>query len=589
MAFADGADGLLLDNLVTRWITRWRKLLLCLPVLFLLLGFNGKWRVGLDSSLYRGLALNFAHGKGYQFGDWASQQVYPGYPTILAGIEKVLGPSELTYDGAHKDRLVNISPATTASVILNMVCAGIVLILTYALLKRLYAPWVATTVTCGVGCNRVFLEQAHSLMTDMPFLAAIMLTLWGWEALRRTKDSRQIAKWAIITCVGMIAAALLRPMIWVFLIAWLIVCVIGLIRGPRRFYAGCLTALIIITLATMAMRPSGYEHEARDVVWPQLKAQGLAGFYSCLHDQLPYAMFGELLRPVSVIGSLLLLGSTLLLVRRHLLWTLLVFGTLAVTILLSDEPRYWMMILPILMLGWLTLTCRVAGYFKPLTAQIILLISIAIVGLNNFAACIAFMVEQHRADFIDHYKKGDYLPTLAMAQLIHDRVRPDQKVLGPSGAILSIFSGVHVYTMREVQPRGQNLHTPEAFSNVHFDYVVFPASLYRQKEPLVQRLIDRHIILMRHPIAELTVNKTRMILATARFAIPPGDWRFLPRGWRPPPPTSKPTTRRVKRPTTRRKRAVRSTTRAATTKRVTTTLTATQPTTAVGPTSRPSK
>src|SRR6185437_2264707 len=69
----------------TRWLERWRYLFFIGLVLFLVAPFNGQWRLGLDSSIYRGVAQSLANGQGYTFAGRAQHQVYPGLPVILAG------------------------------------------------------------------------------------------------------------------------------------------------------------------------------------------------------------------------------------------------------------------------------------------------------------------------------------------------------------------------------------------------------------------------------------------------------------------------------------------------------------------------
>jgi hypothetical protein len=86
-----------------------------IAVLFLIC-FNGQWKIGRDSALYRGLARNIVNGRGYTFGDFAPQAVYPGYPLLLAGIEKVFGSGAL------------------APLVVMYVLAGLVLVYTYRLI-----------------------------------------------------------------------------------------------------------------------------------------------------------------------------------------------------------------------------------------------------------------------------------------------------------------------------------------------------------------------------------------------------------------------------------------------------------------------
>src|SRR5581483_8971797 len=86
MVSPDSSDqSLLLDNRVTSAIVRYRKYLFLLVALLYVISFNGRWRLGLDTANYRGLAINLVRGKGYTFGDWAPHQIYPGLPYLLAG------------------------------------------------------------------------------------------------------------------------------------------------------------------------------------------------------------------------------------------------------------------------------------------------------------------------------------------------------------------------------------------------------------------------------------------------------------------------------------------------------------------------
>src|SRR5688572_29016089 len=82
------------DTPLTRWIVEHRVHIFVAAGLCYLLAFNGAWRVGRGSALYRGLAHSLATGKGYQFTDFSARQIYPGLPVLLAGLEKVFGPRD---------------------------------------------------------------------------------------------------------------------------------------------------------------------------------------------------------------------------------------------------------------------------------------------------------------------------------------------------------------------------------------------------------------------------------------------------------------------------------------------------------------
>src|SRR6185503_3891481 len=132
--------------------------------------------------------------------------------------------------------------------------------------------------------------------------------------------------------------------------------------------------------------------------------------------------------------------------------------------------------------GWLTATCLLARRLKPIWGEVVLVISLALVVLNNLSASVSFFIEQRRTNFIQHYRKGDYVALLQMAEVIRKNTEPDQNVLGPTGSILSVFSGRHVYTQRELFPYGAIFKAPRVLAEKKFKYVVFPAKLYVKKE-----------------------------------------------------------------------------------------------------------
>src|SRR4051812_35865801 len=81
------------DNPIAALIERFATPLFVLVALLYLISFNGRWRIGLDSANYRGLANSLATGGGYHFGDWAGRNIYPGFPLLLAGLQRAFGTS----------------------------------------------------------------------------------------------------------------------------------------------------------------------------------------------------------------------------------------------------------------------------------------------------------------------------------------------------------------------------------------------------------------------------------------------------------------------------------------------------------------
>ncbi len=525
----------LLSNRITEAIVRFRILIFSFIALLFILGFNGRWRLGLDSANYRGLALSIASGHGYVFGDWATHQAYPGLPYALGAVEYLLGPADRTPSDAEQQRLLGPSAATSASVLLVVLSGLLTLVIVYRLIRLHYAEWIAVTITCGVGTNAVFLQYSNELMTDVPFLLGVVLSLYGWDLLVRASNARQRAGATALIVPGVIIAGTMRPMFWVLLVCWAAVCAWGFIRGPRRFYGICLVLLLIGGGALLALSPRGYEREAMDWLPHAISRLGKQIHYT-LHDQLPAAVFGEQLAPASTLGSLLLLGSMLLLMRRHLLWVLIVGCTFVVTVFLSAEPRYYLMVMPTLMLGWLALFCEAARRLPRFWGEVILVIGLSLVSLNNLSRSIRFFNEQHHSYTSKTYKNGEYAGVLQMCQLIRQHVPMDQQVLGPSGSIMSVLTGRHVVTQREIAPRGATPDTPRALLGKGIRFVVGPGRIYRSKEPVIYDLFKRHFVRAAgKPIAATATMK----LARIKVVVPRAgaDWRKLKR------PPKRPTTR----------------------------------------------
>src|SRR5215218_832368 len=161
------------DKPILPWISTYRWGFFALVGLILVLSFNGQWRVGRDSAAYRGLAHRLATTGQYVFRDkpadlkMSDQQDtrYPGLPIMLAVVERASGNSD------------------RAAVLSVMVTAALTLVLTYLLMRSVLPLWVAVTVTFNLGINARFLEHANEILSDLPFLAGVMLSLLAFDRL----------------------------------------------------------------------------------------------------------------------------------------------------------------------------------------------------------------------------------------------------------------------------------------------------------------------------------------------------------------------------------------------------------------------
>src|ERR671912_412063 len=158
------------DLPLTRWIVQHRVHIFVAAAICYLLAFNGAWRVGRDSALYRGLAHSLATGKGYHFTDFSARQIYPGLPVLLAGLEKVFGQRDW--------------PPIVMMHLFSLGC----LIVTYRLVRLRFPQWGAIAVAACTAMNSWFLELTNEIRDDVPFLFGMLLALYGWEPLRVAQE-----------------------------------------------------------------------------------------------------------------------------------------------------------------------------------------------------------------------------------------------------------------------------------------------------------------------------------------------------------------------------------------------------------------
>jgi hypothetical protein len=424
--------------------------------------------------------------------------------------------------------------------------------LTYRLIRMHYPEWMAICVTFGVGINAWFLQLCNELLTDVPFLLGVVAALYGWELLKRAADRARRVRALMMLTPGLLLAGAMRPTFWVLAAAWGVVCACGVLFGPRRkFYAACLVMLVTVWTIVQLIDPrhrgfhpfsGGYEREAIELL-PDVQLTFWQRTYSALRDQLPASFFGEQMAPVSAAASVVLLGSCLLLFRRHALWALMVFITFGITLALSTQPRYYTMVLPMLLLGWLLMLVELVKRLPAFWGTVALAVGLGLVTCNNISAMVSFVKEQRSPHFLRAYKDGKYIPVLGMCDVMIANLPRDARVLGPSASIMSYVTGIHVFSQREILGRANAIRYPKAIRDAHINYAVLPAKVYHAKERMTERLMERGLPV---PVSRVG-GGGGMHLWRVRPYVPPGDWRTLPKGWRAPPATTtQPTTRAVR-------------------------------------------
>jgi hypothetical protein len=511
---------------LTAGILQHRRILYGLVIGFMLFAFSGTWRVGRDSALYRSLGHSLATGKGYHAGIFASKQIYPGLPTVLAGLEKIFGQRDLP------------------PILLINLMAVACLLVTYRLVSLRFERWMAIVVTVGVGINGWFLELANEIRDDIPFLLGLLLALYGWERLRlraRREDGaveapRRPAMWGSLVCLfaGLALAAVMRPTFWIVVAAWVLVCAGGLIRGPRRLYAICLAMILLVVVVLALVDPrvqgfkpfaGGYERDAKAAL--HAGSQRVEAFLpKMLGGELSYGIFGEKWGPgLTQLMTIALIVSSLWLARHDPLWTLLALLTVFVTLVMGPVPRYYVMIVPLMLMGWLLMFVWLAHRVPAQWAGIVLLLGMALYGVTNIERCVKVVAQQRGWKSMGREEdRPKWQSVMDISEAIRRDLPANAKIIAPAAPIVSYMTDRQALMWRDLDPHQPPSHYPAHLRAMGIGYAVFPSDLYDKGERRIKELMDRGVIEPTKRISKIG----DMMIATVRINVPQGNWEDQP-------------------------------------------------------------
>ena len=447
------------ENLVQRWIVKLRWPIFALVGFILIAGHGGYWRIGRDSALYRSVADNLASGRGYTFRGQRERHVYPGLPYLLAGVDKVFG---------RQDQM-----QPRAALLTMLVVSLLTLVVVYHLVRSYFPPWIAVAATTGVGINHEFLQQTHELLTDLPFLLGVCTTLLGIARLPKAKTNAHKALFAALILIGAIITVAMRPTFWALLLAWIGACFFGLFHSRRRsmYLAGiAIAAALLLTWVALDPRTSfhnlaGGRYEQKvlgtlqhlgDVKWGEHLSR-------LLTQRLPESLFGlEMPMPWGPLVCVIVLVAGVLLVRKSPLWGLYIIVTTAMLIVLGGVVRYYLMVLPLLLVGWANYAKWVSDIsarwyrFIPYAGELVMLFWLGLATAPHLVRDSGFILEQHGyakdhsyKGFLEVYRSGTGKKLIAVSNAVSERVPPRAIVFGFEPRITSYLSGRNVFSPGE--------------------------------------------------------------------------------------------------------------------------------------------
>ena len=508
-----------------------RWILFGVVALLLIGSFNAKWRIGRDSAAYRGLGHQLATTGKYLFRDkhgqtrYIEQQDtrYPGLPIMLAGVEKTVGPSDA---------------AAVSLIVLFGVAA---LVLTYRLAGPGLPLWLAVAATVGLGINPKFIRHVHSVLSDVPFLVGVLVTFLGFDRLVRAKGAGARVVWMAVLVVGLVFSASMRPTFWVLALALLVTCVWGLVgrthrngapedaRGRRIACAMTLALLVVastvfflvVDLRGKKVGQGGYEQKvlSRLTDFERRILSTLPGNAHEMFEQtIPESFFGTQFGggfiPVgggrrvglSTIFSLLVIASAIWLVRTNVLWGVFTIGSIITMCCLGSVPRYFVMILPFLLIGWCLFVAGLGRFMaRWQLAEVAAFCGLGMIVMPNIVMCGDVAREQHGLSrgmtyvgFEKSYLRGDWAAARPVAEMIRRNVSPQQRVIGPEATVLTYLSDREVHALGKLLPKRDKGSWVSRIRALGFTYAVFPdgrgAELYNDKDKITAMLIKAGVL-----------------------------------------------------------------------------------------------
>jgi hypothetical protein len=390
--------------------------------------------------------------------------------------------------------------------------------------------------------NPRFLRHVQSVLTDVPFLVGVLLTFLGFDRLVRARGARARVGWMAVLVVGLVFSASMRPTFWVLALALLVTCIWGLIgRTHRNGYdpqdarsrrlacgmtLGLLVAasavfILVVDLRGKKVGQGGYEQKVisrltnfERRILATLPANAHEMFEQTIPESFFGTQFGGGFIPVgggrrvglSTIFSLLVIGSAVWLVRTNVLWGVFTVGSIITMCCLGSVPRYVVMILPFLLIGWCLLSAGLGRFMGRWgLAEVGVFCGLGMIVMPNVVLCGDLAREQHgltrsmqHVGFEKSYLKGDWAAARPVAEMIRRHVSPQQRVIGPEATVLTYLSDREVYALGKMLPRRERGSWAPRIRGFGFTYAVFPegrgAELYNDKDKITAGLIKSGIL-----------------------------------------------------------------------------------------------
>jgi hypothetical protein len=536
-----------LSDRLLHWVDRRRGWLLAALVVLYAVSITGRWRVAPDSALSMSLGRSLAEGNGFTYHGKPHDWVEPGLPYVIDASFRLFGVD-------------NYPPL----VLFTLACGAVSLALIYWIIKLYAGRPTAVLITFLLAVCETFYRYCYQIVTDMPFMVGLFAVLLAYEWLvgarrlgpdapprRRRHDAWA---WALLV-VGTLVMCVFRPTILTFIGALGVATAWHVLRGPRRLRHALVGLVVLASFfafrAADPRRRTVGESVHREATLKSLLTERrdfavrrmLNKFIPEMVTELtPEAVLGvELGTGLDEVFSVVVIGLGVALFIRRPLWGAWVAATVAQMAFWLPRERYFLPILPLLLLALWYAALWLERRLQPPAGAGAFLAVLALLFVPNLLQDGVFIAEQRwRGITATDLRDPTIRHEVEMGRVIAEHVTPEDTVVAESARELTYFSRRRVVEpprARRVPPTERELEAARAeLRAAPRLFVVLPDS---EKHEYVRSLVTELgmqpgpaiATVQRPPDRGRTYPPLKLHMLLPKTAGAPGE---------PPPPSTRP-------------------------------------------------
>lgn len=414
---------------VLAWIDARRWWLCGFALLLHAASFSGVWRVVPDSATYLSAARGVVEGQGLIANESSYSHGLAGFPVLLAWLHRGFGSM--------------IVPGVAAVHVAGLLSLAIVFLL---LLRHAGRP-VAVLVTFLFAVNAIFLRHCGELLADTPFLLGSCAALLGYEltyARAGERDAWRRGVLAAALLLGGVALMASMRIIVVVVLAAIAVDVLWRARRGRALWAAVAVCIAVAGIALVirlndprmsdgwALLPKE-RYLLQSVTNMGMRMERIADFTfgELVLRVTPGAILGNRFGvwPLDLLITAFAFVAGIALVWRRVAWGVLVALCLVQWLLFYPDARYFLPVLPLLILGWWDAAAAIAGRLTMRRGRQLMLATALLLAAPNLFRDVGFVFEQHRSPFLATYQGGRYAGMPELAERIVRQTPADLVIL----------------------------------------------------------------------------------------------------------------------------------------------------------------